>query len=558
MRQISRPLRRLGRRAAHERARRGRERSRAHSHSRQRQRAAAAHQRQRRLPRRAALLSDLRGRGEVGQTGAAASRALTQRSGLPGRDQVEIRDLGHSRLALRDQLHHGAADLLRRDHQAAELEDPDPSPRRDDPVLRRAPRHRLGHARQPHLGRGLQRCVEDAGQAIDAVLQGFLRRHRAVRRAHRNGVWARVLRRRPCAFCVRCAVRRRGRRKLYPRDHEGDRVARHRAGGQGEDLLPQRAAAIQIAIGARALPAFAGSLRSKKEQEAREKAPVHRVLSALICAAYTAVSAVSLASSAHAADKVAVGTGGSASDAPFYIAYDRGFFKDEGLDVDLIVLDSGAKVIAPLGTGELDVGSGALSVGFWNALVRGVKFRIVADRGHTEPGYLYQTVFMRKDLVDSGQFKSLKDLKGLRMGFAAQGVTSLSLLNEAAKYAGIKFEDITPVYLSFPQQIAALQNKALDGTLLIEPQATVAVNAGYGVRFMDANEFYPYQQISVIFYSEKFALQRKDVAGRFMRAWLRGARFYNDAIKGGKIAGAAADEVVAIMAKSFNMNPALI
>ena len=156
-----------------------------------------------------------------------------------------------------------------------------------------------------------------------------------------------------------------------------------------------------------------------------------------------ALAAASL-SPAQAADKVAVGTGGSAGDAPFYIAQDKGYFKNEGLDVDLIVLDSGAKVIAPLGTGELDVGSGALSVGFWNALLRGVKFRIVADRGHTEKGYLYQTVFMRKDLIDSGQFKSLKDLKGMRMGFAAQGVTSLSLLNEAAKFAGIRFEDVDP------------------------------------------------------------------------------------------------------------------
>jgi len=263
-----------------------------------------------------------------------------------------------------------------------------------------------------------------------------------------------------------------------------------------------------------------------------------------------------LAGPAPAADKVAVGTGGSASDAPFYIAYDQGYFKDEGLDVDLILLDSGAKVIAPLGTGALDVGSGALSVGFWNALLRGVKFRIVADRGHAEAGYLYQTVFIRKDLVDGGQFKSLKDLKGLRMGFAAQGVTSLSLLNEAAKYAGIRFEDMTPVYLSFPQQIAALQNKALDGTLLIEPQATVAVNAGIGVRFMDTNVFYPHQQISVIFYSDKFATERKDVADRFMRAWLRGVRTYNDAIRDGKIVGA--DDVVQTMAKSFNMSPALV
>jgi NitT/TauT family transport system substrate-binding protein len=276
------------------------------------------------------------------------------------------------------------------------------------------------------------------------------------------------------------------------------------------------------------------------------------------CLLVDAFALLITASAALAADKVVVGTGGSASDAPFYIAYDKGIFRDEGLDVELIVLDSGAKVIAPLGTGELDVGSGALSVGFWNALVRGVKFRIVADRGHAEPGYLYQTVFMRKDLVDSGVFKSLKDLAGKRMGFAAQGVTSLSLLDEAAKFAGIKFEDVVPVYLSFPQQIAALQNRALDGSLLIEPQATIAANAGYGVRFMDTNEFYPWQQISVIFYSDKFARRRPAVAQKFMRAWLRGVRTYNDALKDGKIAGSGADEVVATMAKSFNMDPALV
>src|SRR5246500_298955 len=130
--------------------------------------------------------------------------------------------------------------------------------------------------------------------------------------------------------------------------------------------------------------------------------PMAPSLRSPIGAALAGVLAASFTIAAQAADKVAVGTGGSASDAPFYIAYDKGFFKDEGLDVDLIVLDSGAKVIAPLGTGELDVGSGALSVGFWNALVRGIKFRIVADRGHARPGDLFQTMFIRKDLIDMG------------------------------------------------------------------------------------------------------------------------------------------------------------
>jgi NitT/TauT family transport system substrate-binding protein len=101
--------------------------------------------------------------------------------------------------------------------------------------------------------------------------------------------------------------------------------------------------------------------------------------------ALAGVLAANFAIAAQAADKVAVGTGGSASDAPFYIAYDKGFFKDEGLDVDLIVLDSGAKVIAPLGTGELDVGSGALSVGFWNGSSAGSSFASSPTAGTRSP-----------------------------------------------------------------------------------------------------------------------------------------------------------------------------
>ncbi|HZN27751.1 MAG TPA: ABC transporter substrate-binding protein, partial [Xanthobacteraceae bacterium] len=62
--------------------------------------------------------------------------------------------------------------------------------------------------------------------------------------------------------------------------------------------------------------------------------------------AILAVVAAGLMGPAQAADKAVVGTGGSAGDAPFYIAQDKGYFKSEGLDVDLIVLDSGAKVIA--------------------------------------------------------------------------------------------------------------------------------------------------------------------------------------------------------------------
>jgi NitT/TauT family transport system substrate-binding protein len=111
--------------------------------------------------------------------------------------------------------------------------------------------------------------------------------------------------------------------------------------------------------------------------------------------------------SAAAADQINVAVIGSIVDTPFYIARDHDFFKNEGLDVNFVSFDSGAKAIVPLATGELDIGSGALSVAFYNAMGRGVMIRVVADKGHTGPGYYHQSVFVRKDLIDSGAFRSL-------------------------------------------------------------------------------------------------------------------------------------------------------
>ena len=143
-------------------------------------------------------------------------------------------------------------------------------------------------------------------------------------------------------------------------------------------------------------------------------------------------------------------------------------------------------------------------------------------------------------------------MKGYRMGYAAAGVTSLSVMNEAMKSVGLKFEDTTPVFMPFPNMVAAFQNKALDGAFLIEPQETVMERMGIGVRMQNTNDFYPNQQISVMFYSEKFAVERKDVAQRFMKALLRGVRAMTDAVENGRISPKA-ERTLAALSKAIDM-----
>jgi NitT/TauT family transport system substrate-binding protein len=254
-------------------------------------------------------------------------------------------------------------------------------------------------------------------------------------------------------------------------------------------------------------------------------------------------------SAARAADPILlrVGITSTSSDVGFYIADKKGYFKDEGISVKLIKFDSAAKMIAPLGAGELEVGSGSASAGLYNAVARGIDIKIVADKGSTPPGYGYQPLLVRKDLVESGRYKSLKDLKGMKVAVSAPGSASTSTLNEALKQGGLKDGDVERVYMGFPQHVLALENKAIDAALTGEPSATKAVQMGAAVRIMGDDVIYPDHQVGVVLYSGTFAKAHADVAKRFMTAYLRAVRDYNDALKDGKLAGPRADEIVAIL-----------
>lgn len=244
---------------------------------------------------------------------------------------------------------------------------------------------------------------------------------------------------------------------------------------------------------------------------------------------------------------VRVGIVNASSDVGFFIADKKGYFREEGIKVEFVEFDSGAKMVAPLGSGQLEVGAGSVAAGLYNAVARGIDIKIVADKGSTPPGYGFQPLLVRKDLVDSGRYKSLKDLKGMKIAGSAPGSASTSTLNEALKKAGLRYSDVDRVFLGFPQHVLALQNKAVEASMTTEPSATRAVESGAAVRVMGDDEIYPNHQLSVVLYSGRFIQEHRDVAQRFMHAYLRAIRDYNDALKNGKLAGPKADEVIAVL-----------
>ena len=261
----------------------------------------------------------------------------------------------------------------------------------------------------------------------------------------------------------------------------------------------------------------------------------------------TLLGACMVASPAFATDTIKIGVVNSASDVVYYLANKKGYFAAEGIEPEFVSFISGTQMIAPLGTGELDVGGGGPNAGLYNAAGRRIEVKIVGDKGSMPPGYGYFSFVVRKDLITSGRVKTTADLKGLKVGDTSKQGSGDVTMVELLKKGGLKFDDIDPYYMGAPQLAAAMQSGALDAALIQEPNVSLAVSQGWADLFAKGDEIYPNQQLAVTFYSEKLATKQRDLAQRFMNAYVRAARFYNGALKDGRLAGPNASEVIDLL-----------
>jgi NitT/TauT family transport system substrate-binding protein len=263
------------------------------------------------------------------------------------------------------------------------------------------------------------------------------------------------------------------------------------------------------------------------------------------------------AGAALALDKVSIGNLPASSSWCFIIAEEKGYFRDENIEPDVVPYDSGAKMIPQLSAGQLDVGAGSASSGLYNAFGRGIELRIVADavRGVKGAG---QSLLVRKELLRGGAVKGIADLKGRNVAVTAEAGTEAAVLAYGLKTAGLTYNDVNKVFLPFAQHGVAYQNGAIDASLTAEPAATAAIRLGVADRLMFVGDFYPDAESAIVLYGQKFVAERPEVAKRFMKAYVRAARDYNDAIKDGHIAGKGAAEIIAILTKRFKYSQDII
>ena len=256
---------------------------------------------------------------------------------------------------------------------------------------------------------------------------------------------------------------------------------------------------------------------------------------------------------ALAQQKVHIGIVGSLSDLPFYLADRYGFFAEEGLNPEYTKFASGTQMMAPLATGELDVAAGSVSAALFNAAARGIPLKIVADKGSMKPGYPSMTLMVRKDLVESGRVKSLADLKGMKVASSAKGGQGDVAFERGFEAVGMQFSDVEAIYLGHSELVIALQNGSIDAALETEPDATLSEDMGGSVRFMGGDKLYLNEQVAVLVYGPRLTQKSREIGIKFMRAYIRAARVYNDALANGRLAGPKSDELIALLGEKMEI-----
>ena len=234
---------------------------------------------------------------------------------------------------------------------------------------------------------------------------------------------------------------------------------------------------------------------------------------------------------------------GVASDAGIFIALEKGYFTEQGLDLSLERFGVGADQMALLGSGRLDIASGAPSPTLFNAILRGLPVVVVADKGSLRKGFGFNVLVVRKALVDAGRFRGLGDLRGRVLGTASPA----SIVNFEnyllLRKGGLTPRDVAIEYMEFVDQPAAMANGKIDAAVMVEPFATAAEARGVGKIVMPLDQILPDFQTAAIFYNTQWARGHPEEARGWMIAYVKALRYYNEALRRREVR----DDVITIM-----------
>lgn len=184
------------------------------------------------------------------------------------------------------------------------------------------------------------------------------------------------------------------------------------------------------------------------------------------------------------------------------------------LKVQERVFAKGLDIVPAIIAGEIDVAASAADAAIAG---RAGGAPIYAVAGFAKGG---ARIVVRPDL----NIKSVKDLKGKKVGVARGGAQELLLYAELAKnnltWSDQPGKDVRIVFMAFADLNQALQSKNIDAMSQSEPQSSQAINKGYGVELIKPYDTPMGEPIRTLVMTETMYKNKRSVAERFMKCFV--------------------------------------
>jgi NitT/TauT family transport system substrate-binding protein len=239
--------------------------------------------------------------------------------------------------------------------------------------------------------------------------------------------------------------------------------------------------------------------------------------------------ALTASATAHAGDvlKAKVGVLRLSSSAPVFIAQDKGYFREAGLEIELKFFDAAQPIAVATTSGDIDFGITAFTAGLYNLAGKGT-LKVIGGMSRETAGYPLIGYFASNNAYAAG-LKTPRDLAGKRIAVTQVGSSfhySLGLL--ADKY-GLKLGEMKVLPLqSLSNAAAALKGETVDAALLPASTARKLMDDGGAKLLGWVGDETPWQ-LGAVFASPK-TLTDKTLVTKLLAALARADREYHDVI----------------------------
>jgi NitT/TauT family transport system substrate-binding protein len=200
--------------------------------------------------------------------------------------------------------------------------------------------------------------------------------------------------------------------------------------------------------------------------------------------------------------------------APLWIADQAGFFKNHGLDVQLIYISAGSVIVPAILSGQVDIAnmSSAPPLTAW---ARGAEIKAV---GVTSNRLLH--VIMTRSSI-----KRPEELKGKKIGGDRYGSLSDLVLREALRHYNLQPDrDVAVIQTGgLPERLGALKVGAVDGAIVTGDTALQAEKLGFH-KLIDLSQLPIRYPSSTIIVSRSFLAAKRDTVKKFLRGWIEGIK----------------------------------